>query len=255
MFNRRMIIVIGAVAGAALAAVATWSYLQGADRRAYADASLVRVFRVTKPINKGAAGAEAIDHRFIASDLIPQKFRPPTALNDVNLIRGKVALTSLPVGQIVVDGQFVDPKVASSSFAQRIPAGQVAISVEVDHVRGVAELIEPGDKVNILTLSTDGERMLLQNVDVIAVGRTPAPQPGDPAPANKDAAAANAGRGLITFAVPVTAASRIAYATTGPVSKDTGVYLTLVPPDNQAAPIPVINPGNLYQGPLTPNGP
>jgi hypothetical protein len=89
---------------------------------------------------------------------------------------------------------------------------------------------------------------------VIAVGKTPARQPGE-APAPTDAAAATAGKGLITFAVPATAAAKIAYATTGPVSKDAGVYLTLVPADNQAAPIPVINPGNLYTGPLTPYGP
>ena len=54
---------------------------------------------------------------------------------------------------------------------------------------------------------------------------------------------------------PTAAAASIAYVTTGPITKDTGVYLTLVPSDNQAAAIPVINPGNLYQGPLTPNGP
>ena len=254
MLNRRMIIVIGAVVGAALAAVATWSYLQGADRRAYADAALVRVFRVTKAIPKGTAGAEALDKGFITPDSIPQRFRPATALPDANALRGKIALTPLPVGQVVVEGQFVDPKVASSSFAQRIPTGQVAISVQVDQVKGVAELVEPGDKVNILTVSPDGEHMLLQNVDVIAVGKTPAPLPGEAPPA-KDPAAAAAGKGLITFAVPATAAARIAYATTGPITKDTGVYLTLVPPDNQAAPIPVITAGNLYQGSLTPNGP
>ena len=254
MLNRRMVIVIGAVVGAALAAVATWSYLQGADRRAYADANLVRVYRVSKPIPKGALGAEVLDHGFVAADAIPQRFRPSTALADANAIRGKVALTALPVGQVIVDGQFVDPKVASSSFAQRIPAGQVAISVQVDQVKGVAELIEPGDKVNVFTLSADGEHLLLQNVDVIAVGKTPAPLPGEAPPA-KDAAASPVGRGLITFAVPATAAARIAFATTGPITKDTGVYLTLVTPDNQAAPIPVINPGNLYQGSLTPNGP
>lgn len=254
MLNRRMVIVIGAVVGAALAAVATWSYLQGADRRAYADANLVKVYRVSKPIPKGSLGAEVLDHGFVTPDMIPQRFRPVTALPDANVIRGKIALTALPVGQVIVDGQFVDPKVASSSFAQRIPAGQVAISVQVDQVKGVAELIDPGDKVNIYTQSADGEHLLLQNVDVIAVGKTPAPLPGEAPPA-KDSAATAAGKGLITFAVPSAAAARIAYATTGPVTKDTGVYLTLVPPDNQAAQIPVINPGNLYQGPLTPNGP
>ena len=255
MLNRRMVIVIGAVVGAALAAVATWSYLQGADRLAYADANLVKVYRVSKAVPKGALGAEVLDHGFVTADTIPQRFRPPTALADANVIRGKIALTALPVGQVIVDGQFVDPKVASSSFAQRVPAGQVAISVQVDRVKGVAELIEPGDRVNVYTQSLDGEHLLLQNVDVIAVGKTPAPLPGEAPPAKDAAAAPAAGRGLITFAVPTAAAARIAYATTGPITKDTGVYLTLVPPDNQAAAIPVINPGNLYQGPLTPNGP
>ena len=248
-----MFIVIGAVAGAALAAVATLSYLQGADKRAYAGAAVVKVYKVAKPITKGMAGNEALDQSFITEGSIPLKFRPPTALTDPRTIRGKVALAPIAVGQLVVDGQFVDPKVASTSFAQRIPAGQVAISVQVDQVRGVAELIEPGDKVNIFTQSPDGEHLLLQNVDVIAVGKTPALQPGEP-PRAPDAAAA-AGRGLITFAVPTAAAARIAYVTTFPVTKEFGVYLTLVPPDNQSAPIPVINPGNLYTGPLTPYGP
>jgi pilus assembly protein CpaB len=254
MFNRRIVIVIGALVGAALAAVATWSYLQGADRRAYADATVVKVFRVAKPIPKGAPGEQALDQSFITTDSIPQRFRPATALVQANSIRGKVASSDLPIGQIVVDGQFVAPNLAGSTFAERLPDGQVAISVQVDQVRGVAELIEPGDRVNMFTLSPDGERALLQNVDVIAVGTTAPPAPGAPA---KDGGAAETAtaRGLVTFAVPPEAAARIAYATTGPVTKDAGVYLTLVHPKNKAVPIPVVNPGNLYSGPLTPYGP
>jgi len=144
--------------------------------------------------------------------------------------------------------------VAPNTFAERVPEGQVAISVQVDQVRGVAELIQPGDKVNMFTLAPDGERPLLQNVTVIAVGTTAPPAPGTPA---KDGAAPTEGpaRGLVTFAVPPDAAARIAFATTGPLTKDAGVYLTLVNPKNKAVPIPVVNPGNLYSGPLTPYGP
>ena len=68
----------------------------------------------------------------------------------MNVIRGKVALTNLAANQVVVDGQFVDPKVATVSSAQRIPTGNVAITIQVDQVRGVANLIQPGDKVNML---------------------------------------------------------------------------------------------------------
>jgi pilus assembly protein CpaB len=254
MFNRRIVIVIGALVGAALAAVATWSYLQGADKRAYADATVTRVFRVAKPIPKGTPGEQAFDQSFIITDSIPQRFRPSTALIQPNSIRGKLAVGDLPVGQIIVDGQFVEPSAAATTFASRLPDGQVAISVQVDQVRGVAELIQPGDKVNMFTLSPDGERALLQNIDVIAVGTTAPPAPGAPAKDGAAPAAATAA-GLITFAVPPDAAARIAYATTGPVTKDAGVYLTLVHPKNKAVPIPIVNPGNLYSGPLTPYGP
>jgi pilus assembly protein CpaB len=255
MFNRRIVIVVGALVGAALAAVATWSYLQGADKRAYADATVVTVFRVAKPIPKGTPGEQAFDQSFIITDSIPQRFRPATALIQPSSIRGRLASSDLPVGQIVVDGQFVEPSLASNTFADRVPEGQVAISVQVDQVRGVAELIQPGDKVNMFTLAPDGERALMQNVTVIAVGTTAPPAPGANAKGGAAPAENTAGRGLVTFAVPPDAAARIAYATTGPVTKDAGVYLTLVHPKNKAVPIPVVNPGNLYSGPLTPYGP
>lgn len=60
----------------------------------------------------------------------------------------------------------------------------------------------------------------------------------------------NPGSGLITFAVPAEAASRIAYAAT----QGGGLYLTLVPSDNQPAPVAPINGGNLFTGALTPKG-
>src|SRR4029079_11113891 len=108
-------------------------------------------------------------------------------------------------GQIVVDGMFVEPRAATVSFAQRIPAGQVAISIQVDQIRGVANLVVPGDKVNILASAPDGQRFLFQGVDVIAIGSTPAPQPGETTATTSQAL----GGGLITFAVPPLAAAKI----------------------------------------------
>ena len=70
-----------------------------------------------------------------------------------------------------------------------------------------------------------------------------APQPGE------TQAATNPGSGLITFSVPAQAAERIVYAST---HGDGGIYMTLVPPDNQPTTIPPVGKGELFQGGLTP---
>jgi len=230
-------VVVGLVAAAAI-----YQYLNTVQDRAYNDAKLVKVFRVEKDVKKGLPGEQAIDEDFIKSGEIPQKYRPTTALTDINAIRGKVAVNDLSTGQIVVDGMFVEPRAAPVSFAQRIPAGQVAISIQVDQIRGVANLVVPGDKVNILASAPDGQRFLFQGVDVIAIGSTPAPQPGETTATTSQAL----GGGLITFAVPPLAAAKISIAA--------GIYLTLVPPGSQPIAVPVVTPQNLFSGPLTPYG-
>jgi pilus assembly protein CpaB len=238
--NRRTIILIVAVVVAVVAAGAIYGYLNSVQDRAYADAKLVKVYRVDQDIKKGVPGEKALDEGFVKSSDIPQKYRPTTALPEISVIKGKVALNDLSAGQVVVEGMFVDPRAATVSFAQRIPAGQVAISIQVDQIRGVANLVVPGDQVNILATAPDGERYLFQNVNVIAVGSTPAPQPGETTATTTPVS----GNGLITFAVPPNAAARISVAN--------GIYLTLVPPGNQPVAVPPVTQGNLFSGPLTP---
>lgn len=237
---------IGAVLVAAVAAFANYAYLSSVQDRAYEDAERLRVFVVAKDIAKGLPGESAFQEEFIKADEIPREFRPATAITAVASIRAKVAVTNLSAGQVVVDGMFVNPIEAQITFSQRIPAGHVAVTIQVDQVRGVAGLLVPGDQVNILIKDPNAgnvERVLFQNVPIIAIGTSAAPQPGDAA------AAVNPGSGLITFAVTPEAASKIALASTN------DLYLTLVPKDNPARPIPEASPDNLFQGPLVPTLP
>jgi pilus assembly protein CpaB len=239
--NRRTVIVIAAVLIALVAGVATYSYLSTVQERANDDAKLVKVYKVSKDIPKGFPGDQAISEDYVKSDEIPEKFRPVTAVANLDLLKGKVALTNLAANQVLVDGQFVDPRVEQITFSQRIPAGQVAITLSFDQVKGVANLLVPGDKVNmIVTDPKDGsKRFLFQNVNILAIGSTAAPQPGE-------TQAVLPGGGLITFAVPPVAAEKLALVGGG------DVYLTLVPPDNQPVQIPAVNQDNLFQGGLTP---
>jgi len=239
---RRTIILVVAIGVAALASFATYAWLNGVQDRAYAKAKRVQVFVVRKDVPKGTAGEQALSSELVKSGSAPQEFRPATALTDINAIRGKVALTNLSAGQIVVDGMFVDPKVAQVTAAQRVPAGQVAVTVSVDQVHGVAGLLTPGDKVNMMIQGADGkERFLFQNVNILFIGSTAAPQPGE------TQAAAPTASNMITFAVPPLAAEKIVLASNGG-----GIYLTLVPPDNQPVSVPPVDPNSLTSGPLTP---
>jgi pilus assembly protein CpaB len=236
---KRTLIVAAAVVVAAIAAFANYAYLNSVQDRAYKDAERVRVFVVSQDIAKGLPGEQALNEERIRSDEIPREFRPATAITDTATIRGKVALSSLSVGQVVVDGMFVDPKVAQVSFSQRIPAGQVAVTVSVGSVEGVAGLLVPGDKVNLLVTDPAGaRRYLYQNVNILAIGTSAAPEAGE------TQAVLNPGSNLITFAVPPLAAARVVAAGS--------LYLTLVPPDNQPVPVPPVNPGNLFPPELTP---
>ena len=240
MGSRRTVIVLAAVIVAAVAALATFQYLNTVQERANKDARLLKVFVVKKDIPKGTGGDQAISEEFVAADEINAKFRPATALTDLNTIRGKVALTNLAANQVLVEGQFVDPQVAQVTAAELIPPGQVAITKSIDAVNAVAGLLVPGDKVNMIVDSPDGHRFMFQNVNILFIGTTSAPQPGQA----EAAVTPGSGAGLITFAVPPQAALKIARATS--------ITLTLVPPDNQPVPLPPVSDANLFTGPLTP---
>lgn len=248
MGSRRNLILVAAVVIAALAGVVTIGYLNGVEARAVKGQQLVEVYKVEKDIPRGLPAEKAVADRYIKKDKVPVKLRPTTAVTDLKAMPGKVAVYGLARNQVLVEGQFVDPKVEQITNAQRLAPGRVAITVNVDSVRGVAGLLVPGDKVNIAVRQKDPKgggsslRYLYQNVEVLFIGGQAAPQPGD------KEVPANPGSGLITFSVPSAAASRIAYAAT---TSEAGLYLFLVPPDNEPQPLEPVSDANLFDT-LTP---
>ena len=253
MTARRTIILIIALAIGLVAAVSLFSYTNAAEKRAYKGAVLVEVYVVKKDITKGTYGDDAISSGLIASDKIPQEYRPNTALTSLDPIKGKVAVTGLSKGQVVVDGIFVAPnQVPGGAFSEQIPKGQVAVTVSVDQVRGVGGNLIPGDQVNMLVKypptceeETRGvsEVFLYQTVNILAIGQNSAPGVGD------TEAATNPGSDLVTFAVPPEAAQRIVFVT----RCDAGaLWLTLVPKDNEPQPLSPVTIENLLPNGLTP---
>lgn len=256
MSQRRTLILVAAIAIGALASFLVWNYVNGVQDEAFDNAEQVPVYLVKQNVTRGTSGLEA--QAYIAKENIPRKFKPGNAIASIEDISGKVAVNDLVPNQVVVSDMFVDASdpAARASFSERLTKirneDQVAITLSVDQVRGVAGLVRPGDFVNILLANqtsggagADSEadptapldlafkaRYLYQKAQVLAVGQDALPQAGAAAPTADETAAAapEENSGLITLIVPAKAAQYIAS-----VDPST-IYMVLVARDYKPVP-------------------
>lgn len=276
MSSRRTLILIAAALVGAIAAYALFTYVGGIEDKANDEAERVKIFKIVQDIPKGTFGDEAFRQGFIEEDVIAKEYRPGTAITKPSQIDGLVSISDLPANQVVVTNQFVDQASSLSTFSSLLQNNEVAVTVSIDQIRGVAGLLVPGDFVNLLVTSadsaagTEGEggvtttassevfgqpaRVLFQKVQILAVGQTRKLEPGETAATNADGTPTTAATsGLITFAVPHVAAQQIASV------EGSQFYLTLVAKDYQPAALPPIDTGAALPGEtgsqLTPYGP
>lgn len=266
MSSRRTLILIAAALVGVIAAYALFTYVGGIEDEANDNAERVEIFKIVQDIPKGTFGDEAFLQGYIEKDVIAKEYRPATAITDESQIDGLVAISDLAANQVVVTNQFVSQAESLSTFSSLLKNNEVAITISVDQVRGVAGLLVPGDFVNMLVTTTapvggDGEaafstpaRYLYQKVQILAVGQTRKLEPGETADTNPDGTPATSDTsGLITFVVPAAAAQQIASVEPG------SFYLTLVAKDYQPEPLgPLGNAGPLpaeVPGLRTPYGP
>ncbi|HMJ78492.1 MAG TPA: RcpC/CpaB family pilus assembly protein, partial [Iamia sp.] len=154
MGSRRTLITIAALLVGALAVVLIYGYVGSVKDEAFGEAERVKVFVVKNGVIKGTYGEETASAGTIAEDEIPKKFWPENAIRSFDDIAGKVAVGDLAVNQVVTTDMFADPSTVQTTFSDRLEKingeDQVAISIQVDQIRGVAGLLQPGDFVNIL---------------------------------------------------------------------------------------------------------
>lgn len=245
-------------------AFALFTYVGGIEDNANGKVERVSIFKIVQDIPKGTFGDEAFAQGLIEPDIISKEYLPATAITDPRQIEGLVAIADLSANQVVVGNQFVSQAESLSSFSSLLQNNEVAITISVDQVKGVASLLVPGDFVNILVNSdlvgtpsvySRPARFLYQKVQILAVGQDRKLEPGETAVTNPDGTPVASGisSGLITFAVPAEAAQRIASVA------GSDFYLTLVPKDYQPTPLPPLDVGaplpGESPGQVTPYGP
>jgi pilus assembly protein CpaB len=248
MVGKRSMAVVVAIALAVAASAAAYSGLHSAQQRADKNATLTSVYVIKGVIPQNESASAAYLQGLIKPSRLPVQFVPTGAVTNLALIHNEEAEYNLPAGEVVVSAMFVTPQGNSSLAAATVPKGDVAVTVSVNQTQGVAGLIEPGDKVDIIVnVDNDLEAYLYQLVPVLGVNTTLVPLPSKASIAAQTKAATEA-VDLITFAVPREAAARIALANSGGGGVTGGLFLALVGADDAAVAATTISGTNLIPG-------
>lgn len=169
MDRRRALLVVAAIV-AALGTLLVFLYVQGAEKRADDKYNAVKVLTVKKQIEVGETVAAAQAAGKIEVGTVGEGQRLAGSLDSLSSIEGQIAQTTLYVGEQVVGTKFA-PTVASGNTLT-IPKGFIAISVNLTDTARVAGFVNPGDHVSIFLTTPAFTRLLLANIEVIAVGTT-----------------------------------------------------------------------------------
>jgi pilus assembly protein CpaB len=175
MDRRRVLLVVAAII-AGLGTLLVFLYVRGADDRANEKYSAVTVLQAVKQISAGETVAAAQAAGKIEQGSVGEGQRLPGALDSLSSISGQIAQTTIYPGEQIVAGKF--GVTAASTRTLTIPKGFIAVSINLADTARVAGFVNPGDKVAIFMNSTGGAglgsftRLLLTNVEVIAVGTT-----------------------------------------------------------------------------------
>ena len=207
--DRRKVLLIVAAVVAALGTLLVFLYVRGADQRADQRYDAVQVLKAVKAIAPGETVEAAQAAGKIESGTVSRQDLLPDALTGLEPVSGKVANTTIAPGEQIVSSKFGDS--GSGQTALAIPAGYIAIALQLDDTARVAPFLKPGDKVAVFLNGSDPKsggdfvRLLLPSVQVAAAGST---TPSTAAAAATDAngqpaqaAAPAASAALLTLAV------------------------------------------------------
>jgi pilus assembly protein CpaB len=102
----------------------------------------------------------------------------PEAVKKIEEIEGSYALTDIKQGEILFLSRFTNQFKETELVTRKIRAGLRAVSIEVNFVESVSNLIEPEDYVDVVfserpngANSAVSTQIMLENVRVLAVGK------------------------------------------------------------------------------------
>ncbi len=245
--GRRTLLLIAALVVALLGTVLVFLYAQNAEERAQAGQQPVQVLVAKTTIPAGTTGAAASANGAFELTSVPQANVVPGALSDATPLADQLALATVFAGQQIIAPQW---GTQGQSAGLVLPAGKIALSVQLGDPERVAGFVSPGSEVVIFTAGTPtvattgapaGQatvRTLLAKIQVLAVGPTVVgskPNP-DGSGSGTSANPEQIPTAILTLAVTQDEAQKIIFASGRGGSGFTLLYFGLMGKDSKVVP-------------------
>lgn len=215
--DRRRLLVVGAAVVAVLGVALVLVYARGADQRAQDRFGGVDVLVATQPIAVGESIESAKAAGKIGTEPVARADVLDNAQTSYSGLDGRVALVAIYPGEQLIADKFGSSGDAAATLP--IPAGKMAVSVNLTDAARVSGFLEPGSEVSVFLNGTDtgtGQpftRLLLPRVTVLGVGST-APVATTTTDDGGEATTEELPRTLLTIAVDQQNAQKVLYAST-----------------------------------------
>lgn len=145
---------------------------------------------------------------------VPKEYIHSAIASKLEDVVGKITNAPIVMGEPIFNGRIVEPGDHNNGLAFTVPEGKRAVTVAINEVSGIAGLLKPHDKVDIIAImafpkagsATEKEYVtdvVLQNIEILAVGKImKAPPEG----------LTGEGTGTLTLAVTLNEAQRMLMA-------------------------------------------
>jgi pilus assembly protein CpaB len=256
--GRRIIAIFGAALLALVGVAAVLLYARGADARAVAAQQPSDVYVATRGVTSGTALKDAVKSGALIKTSVAAKGRPSGALTSVTDANSNLlALTDIQPGEYVLAGRFGTTPTGSKAI--EVPAGMVAVSVELSDPARVGTFVTPGTRIAIFNsyqvkaigddakskslneADVQGTSVLLDDVLVIAMGDTALTPGATSGGGDESGAKTSAPSFLVTVAVSPQDAARLVHGI------NTGdLYAALRGADVNMSNVPRVDDLNLF---------
>lgn len=169
---RNRIIVILALVFALLAAFMAYYTLNNAKKAAL-DEQYIQVVAAARDIPANTLiTAEMVESRYF-----PRSLQTGKEITEVSAAVGRLSPLAISKGEYLLENRLVKPGEGKERLAYTVPEGMRAMSIPINAVSGVSNMIRIGDRVDFVAIvpanSASPEprsMMVLQNIEILAVG-------------------------------------------------------------------------------------
>lgn len=127
----------------------------------------------TKDINE----MQTLDESMLTLESKPVNYVQPQAFLQIEKAVGMVALAPIKAGEQILENKVIEPGPVTGLSLQVAPTKR-AVTIPVDEVRGVARLIKPGDRIDLVAALDVGKgaqqrrevKTIMQDVVVLSTG-------------------------------------------------------------------------------------